>query len=127
MIEHLSHFPDDVLAFVFKGRVTKADYETVLIPAVVDALKKHPMVRLYYETAVDFTGIDVVAMWEDFSVGMEHITRWDRVAVVTDVEWMEQATRLFSLILPGSVRTFGKSDTAVARAWIAATSEAPST
>jgi hypothetical protein len=123
MIEHLSHFPDGVLAFVCKGRVTKADYDTVLIPAVVDALKRHPKVRLYYETAPDFTGFDVGAIWDDFSVGMEHIMRWDRVAVVTDVEWVQQATRLFSLILPRSVRIFPRSDTAAARAWIAASSE----
>jgi hypothetical protein len=25
---------------------------------------------------------------EDFKFGMEHITRWERVAVVTDVEWI---------------------------------------
>ena len=36
MIEHLSNFPDDVLAFVCKGQVTKADYDTVLIPTVID-------------------------------------------------------------------------------------------
>ncbi len=121
MIEHLSNFPDDVLAFVCKGQVTKADFDTVLIPAVVDALRRHPKVRLYYETAPDFTGIDAGAMWEDFAVGMEHITRWDRVAVVTDVEWLEQATRLFSVILPGGVRIFPRSETAAARTWIAAT------
>jgi hypothetical protein len=56
MIEHLSNFPDDVLAFVCKGRVTKADYDSVLVPAVVKALEKQKRVRLYYETAADFSG-----------------------------------------------------------------------
>jgi hypothetical protein len=51
MIEHLKDFPANVLAFVCKGRVTKQDYEAVLVPVVVDALKKHDKVRLYYETA----------------------------------------------------------------------------
>src|SRR5665213_1992297 len=58
MIEQLPDFPDNVLAFVCKGRVTKADYDAVLVPAVVHALTKHAKVRLYYETAADFAGMD---------------------------------------------------------------------
>jgi hypothetical protein len=56
MIEHLAGFPDNVVAFVCKGRVTKADYDAVLIPTVLNTLKKHQKVRLYYETAPDFAG-----------------------------------------------------------------------
>jgi hypothetical protein len=46
MIEHLLNFPADVLTFLCKGRVTKVDYESVLVPAVVKALEKHKKVRL---------------------------------------------------------------------------------
>ena len=63
MIEHLSNFPDDVLAFVCTGRVTMADYDSVLVPAVVKALEKQKKIRLYYETSADFSGIDPGAMW----------------------------------------------------------------
>jgi SpoIIAA-like len=122
MIEHLSNFPDDVLAFVCKGRVTKADYDSVLVPAVMKALEKHKRVRLYYETAADFSGIDPGAMWEDFKVGMERLTRWERVAVVTDVEWIKQTMRFFSFMMPGATKSFPTSEAAQARAWIIATS-----
>jgi hypothetical protein len=122
MIEHLSNFPDDVLAFVCKGRVTKADYASVLVPAVVKALEKQKRVRLYYETAADFSGIDPGAMWEDFKVGMEHLTRWERVAVVTDVEWIKQTMRFFRFLMPGEMKSFPTSEAAQARAWIVAAS-----
>ena len=119
MIEHLTSFPDNVLAFVCKGRVTKADYDMVLVPAVVQALKTHDKVRLYYETAGDFAGIDPGAMWEDFKVGMEHLTRWERVAVVTDVEWIKQTMRFFSFLMPGTMKLFPTSEATQAREWIA--------
>jgi len=122
MIEHLSNFPDDVLAFVCTGRVTKADYDSVLVPAVLKALEKKRKIRLYYETAADFSGIDHAAMWEDFKVGMEHLTRWERVAVVTDVEWIKQTMRLFSFLMPGGMMSFSTSEAAQARAWIIAAS-----
>ena len=122
MIEHLSNFPDDVLAFVCKGRVTKADYDSVLVPAVLKALEKQKRVRLYYETAADFSGIDPGAMWEDFKVGMGHLTRWERVALVTDVEWIKQTMRFFSFLIPGAMKSFPTSEAAQARAWIIAAS-----
>ena len=118
MIEQLSNFPDYVLAFVCKGRVTKADYDFVLVPAVVRALEKHKRVRLYYEITAEFSGMEPGAMWEDFKVGVGHLTRWERVAVVTDVEWIKQTMRFFRFLMPGAMKTFPSSEAAQARAWI---------
>ena len=118
MIEHLPNFPTGVLAFVCKGRVTKADYDAVLVPAVMQALKSRGKLRLFYETAGDFTGIDAGAMWEDFKVGIEHLTRWERVAVVTDVEWIRQTMRFFSFLMPGAMKLFPTLQAAQACEWI---------
>ena len=121
MIEQLKTFPDNVLAFVCHGHVTKADYDEVLVPAVESALKKKQgKVRLYYETAPDFGGIQPGAMWEDFKVGMEHLTRWERFAVVTDVEWIKHTMRFFSFLIPGALKVFPSSEAPQARDWISA-------
>jgi hypothetical protein len=122
MIKQLETFPENVLAFVCEGRVTKADYDAVLVPSVINALKSHDKVRLYYETAANFAGIDPGAIWEDFKVGIEHLTRWERVAVVTDVEWIKQTMRFFSFLMPGAMKSFPLSEAARARAWIIAAS-----
>lgn len=120
MIEHVTSFPDGVLAFVCHGHVTKADYEGVLVPAVIDALKKNDKIRLYYETAPDFTGIHPGAMWEDFKVGIEHLTRWERFAIVTDIDWIKHTMRFFSFLMPGKLKLFPTADAAKAREWITA-------
>jgi hypothetical protein len=120
MIEHLEGFPSNVAAFVCRGRVTKKDYDTVLVPAVLNVLRAHGKVRLYYETDTDFAGIDPGAVWEDFKVGVEHLTRWERVAVVTDVAWIKHTVFFFSFLLPGATRLFSRSEAAQAREWIVA-------
>ena len=74
--------------------------------AVMNALKKHNKVRLYYETATDFTRIDAGAVWEDIKVGMEHFMRWDRIAVVTEVEWLRHTMQFFSFLMPGEMKMF---------------------
>ena len=59
-------------------------------------------------------------MWEDFKIGVEHLSRWERVAVVTDIEWIRHAANVFSFLMPGEVRVFATSDAPAARQWITA-------
>ena len=119
MITRFSGFASDVVAVACSGHVTRSDYETVLIPTVEAALKANPKVRLYYQIGADFAGIDPGAMWEDFSIGMEHLSRWERIAVVTDVAWIRHTIQAFGFLMPGKVRIFPLTDEAQAKAWIA--------
>jgi hypothetical protein len=118
MIEALKGFPTKVLAFACKGHVSKHDYETVLIPAVNEALKQTGKLRLYYQIDPDFSGIEPGAMWDDFKVGVEHVLRWDRIAVVTDVEWIRYTIRAFSFVIPGVAKIYRLDEMAKAREWI---------
>ena len=118
MIEELKGFPAKVLAFARKGHVTKRDYETVLIPIVEEALKKQGKLRLYYQIDPDFSGIEPGAIWDDFKVGMEHVLRWERIAVVADVDWIRHTVRVFSFLIPGMVKIFSVPEQAEAREWI---------
>lgn len=124
MIEPLDGFADNVIAVVCSGHVTKADYDTVLVPAVRKALDQHEKIRLYYQVADDFEGIDPGAMWEDFRIGVEHLTRWARMAVVTDVDWIRHTIKAFSFLMPGELRVFGTSEASQARQWISEASPA---
>ncbi len=120
MIRLLDGFPENVLAAACEGQVTRPDYETVLIPAVEAALQRHQKLRIYYETTPQFTGIDAGAVWEDFSLGIGHLPRWERMACVTDVEWIRFAVNAFRFLMPGRLRVFPVSERDEARRWIVA-------
>jgi SpoIIAA-like len=118
MIEQLEGFPENTLAFAGRGQVTKADYVGILTPAVEKAFAGHQRLRLYYELGADFTGIDGDAIMEDFKIGMHYLSRWERMAVVTDVPWIIQTISLFSFLLPGALKVFPTKDADQARSWI---------
>ena len=75
--------------------------------------------RLYYELGSQFSGIDPAAAWEDAKMGIEHFGRWERIAVVTDVDWMKHTVNAFRFLIPGQLRVFPTAQTSEARVWIA--------
>ena len=120
MIEVLQGFPNNVVACVAKGHITKEDYQKVLMPKIERALESNAKIRCYYELSPEFKGFDAGAAWEDAKIGIEHLTRWERVAVVTEVEWIALATNAFRFLMPGQVRVFSPADSVEAKRWITA-------
>lgn len=118
MIEILAGFPDDVVGLTGKGQVTRKDYEQTLIPAVEAVLTRHRKVRVYYELGPEFSGIDTGAAWEDLKLGVEHLSRWERMAVVTDVDWIRHMLNAFRFVMPGQMRVFPVASKAEARDWV---------
>jgi hypothetical protein len=66
----------------------------------------------------EFEGYDAGALMADAGVGMSHLGSFERVAIVTDTEWLRGAVHLFAGFIPGEVRLFGTSESEAARAWI---------
>jgi hypothetical protein len=120
MIEQVQDFPSNTIGFVCKGHVTAEDYKAVLVPAVEAAFKQHDKVRLYYQVDPEFSGIEPSAMWEDFKVGVGHWLGWERIAIVTDIDWIRHSVRAFSFLMPGTVKVFALADAPAAREWIVA-------
>lgn len=118
MIELMSDLPADVLGLAASGEVTAQDYETVVIPAVEDALKLHEKIRLLYYIGPEWTGFTAGAMWDDAKVGLAHRAAWEKVAVVTDVPWIHAGVKYFGFTIPGEVKLFGNGELAAAKAWV---------
>ena len=118
MVERIHGLPENVLGFSAKREVTGADYESVIIPAVEELLAHQSKIRLLYHLGEEFSGFDAKAMWDDAKVGLQHLTVWERVAVVTNVDWIRTAMKVFGFILPGEVRCFSNRELSEARQWL---------
>jgi len=118
MIEKMEGLPDGVLGFTAKGTVTGLDYEQVIVPAVEETLAKFHKVRFLYSLGNDFKEFEAAAMWEDAKIGLKHLTSWERIALVTDVDWIRAAMKAFGFLLHGHVRAFRNSKIVEARTWI---------
>ena len=114
MIEIINGLPDSVVAFTATGRVTGAECDAVLLPAVAKTRKRHERLRLYYELDCRFPG----AGWEDLDIAPLQLQPWERVAIVTDVSWMRHTVKALRFLIPANIRVFPTTQAEEGRAWI---------
>lgn len=118
MIKSMSELPANVVGLTASGQVTAQDYETVVIPAIEGALKDHDKIRLLYHIGPEWTGFTAGAMWDDTKVGLSHMAAWEKIAVVTDVEWIRAGIKFFGFTITGLVRIFGNDQLDEAIDWV---------
>jgi SpoIIAA-like len=118
MLKPLAGLPQGVIGFEANGELQASNYTDVLLPAVDRALASGDDVRivLVFER---FDGISGGAMWQDLKMGVEHLTRWKRIALVTDIDWMTHLTSLFGWMTASEMRHFSLAERAQAIAWAA--------
>jgi SpoIIAA-like len=114
MIELIEGFPSNVVGIVVKGRVTKQDCRDILTPAVEKSLRWRDKIRLYYELNSRFPG----AGWDDLELGIEHASRCERVAIVTDIGWVGLTVKAIRFLIPSEIQVFATAQAPEGRAWI---------
>lgn len=119
MIERIEA-PAGVIGLRSAGKLTREDYTEVLEPALRAGVEAGG-IRLLF-VLDDFDGAEPGAWLEDMKTGLEAWVRdhsaWERFALVTDVEWIARAARMFAWMAPGEVRIFGAAELGEATAWV---------
>jgi hypothetical protein len=119
MITLLEGLPENVVGAEAIGTVTDDDYENVLVPAVRQRREAHGKIRLLYVLGDAFDGWTAAAMWEDAKLGLRDPSAWEKIAVVTDRDWLRHAVGAFGWMLPGEVEVFAVDDLDAAKDWVA--------
>jgi hypothetical protein len=116
MLELIDGLPGNVVGIAVSGRLTMQDCQDVLIPAMQKSLKRHDKIRLYYELNSRFPG----AAWDELELGLEDLSRCERVAIVTDIGWVRLTVKALRFLIPSEIRVFATDQADEGRAWIRA-------
>ena len=118
MIEAIQNLPDNVLAIEASGKVTGDDYEQVIIPAIETKLKQFDKISFLYYLGPDFDSFEGEALWDDAKTGLKHMTHLEKIAIVTDVDWIARATKTFGFMMPCEVKIYTNAQLAEAKTWV---------
>ena len=122
MIERITEMPAGTVGFRVAGEVEREDYRDILVPELRRALDAGGGLRTLY-LIEDLDEIEPGALWADaklgFDLGVRHHGAWVRSAIVTDLDWMARATRLFAWMIPGEARVFETAALESAKQWVA--------
>jgi len=58
------------------------------------------------------------AAWEDTKLGLGRIRSWERIAIVSDADWLRRAIHGLGWMMPGDVKVYGMDELDDARAWV---------
>ncbi|MGI9609154.1 MAG: STAS/SEC14 domain-containing protein [Acidimicrobiia bacterium] len=117
MIRVIDGLPGNVVGFEAVGEVRANDYQDTLDPVIQTALESHDKLRLLYVLGDDFDGYSGGAMWEDAKVGIGNWTAWEKIAIVTDTDWVEHGIKAFGWMLPGEVKVYDDDQLEDAKKW----------
>jgi hypothetical protein len=115
MIKELTDLPTPLIGFELSGTLHAEDYRDVLLPAIEKAAGTGD-VRMVL-VIEGFGGITPGALWQDLKMGMEHLHKWKRIALVTDVEWIVHVTSVFGWMTPGELKHFPLAQRGDAVSW----------
>ena len=126
MVEPLEGMPEGTLGFRLSGKVNLDEYFLILNP-IRAKLERGEKVSFLVETADDFSGLDMGAMWEDMkaagSLGLKYRSSWERLSVVTDKGWIRNGVSAFSWVIPGEIRIFEPDELPQAKTWTGGAAE----
>ena len=121
MLRILHDMPPGTVGVEATGRVTDEDYRNVLAPALEGGSQSDTperSLRLLYVLGDGLDGHSAGTAWEDTKLWTKHLRDWNRVAIVSDEDWLENAMKAFSWLMPGEVKVFETDEVREAKAWL---------
>ena len=119
MLRPMTDVPVGTIGFEAVGEVEDDDWEDTVEPVLRREIAEGRQVRLLYLLGPEARDVEGDAMSADAGFRARHVTSFERVAVVSDEDWMRPALRALSFLLPGKAKGFHVRELDAAKTWLA--------
>jgi SpoIIAA-like len=111
--------PAGTIGFEAIGEVEDDDWERAVEPLLRREIADGRKVRLLYLLGPEAREVEGDAVTADTGFRARHATSFERLAVVSDEDWIRPALRALSFLFPGKARGFPVRDLPAAKEWLA--------
>lgn len=109
---------DNMVAFRALAEVTKEDFLSVVVPAVEHLVKQTNEINFLLVLDTDIENFTAGAWLQDALLGLKHLGKWNRAAIISDSEDIISFTNGFSYVVPGEFHGFKKENFNKALNWV---------
>jgi hypothetical protein len=110
--------PAGTIGFEAIGEVEDDDWERTVEPVLRDQIANGHKIRLMYVLGPAARDVEGDALKADTGFRARHASSFERVAVVSDEDWMRPALGALSFLLPGKAKGFRVHELVDAKAWL---------
>ena len=119
MLRRMSDMPAGTVGFEAIGEVEDDDWERAVEPVLRSEIAAGHKLRLLYLLGLKASAVEGDAFKADSGFRARHASSFERVAVVSDEDWIRPALRALSFLLPGKAKGFRIHELAEAKTWLA--------
>jgi hypothetical protein len=118
MIEHLQNLPKNIVGFKATGEITEEDFTKTIMPKVQELIDKTNQLNYMLILETPLGNFTIGAWMKDAMMGLKHLTKWNRTAIVSDTSAIRNFTDFFSFLMPGEYKGFEHQDLQNAIDWV---------
>jgi hypothetical protein len=118
MLSIIPDLPLHVVGVKATGEVTTQDFNAVVMPAVDSLASSADKINYLLYLDTDLGNFTAGAWAKDAILGLKHLFKWNKVAVVSDNRAVEKFTDIFSYAVPGEYRGFPTAEYEEAVKWV---------
>lgn len=120
MIHYLQNLPINIVGFKATGEITEKDFTETVMPKVEALIEKTDQLNYLLVLETSLKNFTIGAWMKDVMMGIKHLTKWNKAAIVSDVESIRNFTNFFSFLMPGEFKGFEHSELQQAIDWVSA-------
>jgi hypothetical protein len=118
MVQLLTDLPPHVAAYKASGAISKEEYEQVVMARVDEVALKYGRINFLVLLETGMENYSIGAFIDYIKVSFEHFTKWNRMAIITDQQWVRRAYDVLSHVVHGEIRTYELKDFSAAKEWV---------
>jgi hypothetical protein len=119
MLRRMTDMPVGTIGFEAIGDVEDDDWEDAVEPVLRQEIAEGHELRLLYALGTGTRELEGDAVKAETGFRARHASSYERVAVVSDEDWVRPALRTLSFLMPGKAKGFRVRDLPAAKAWLA--------
>jgi hypothetical protein len=118
MVKLLEGFPPHVAAYEAQGKVDKDEYESIVMKRVDEVAAEYGKINFLVRLETGMENYSITALLKYLEVSFEHFKKWNRMAIVSDQQWVRVIYDTLSPLVPGKIKSYELQEYETAKQWV---------